>query len=103
MATKKSNPVMKPKKNKWIKANAIKFNRNGTVSIKTQSNPRNVAAGVYGRDGVFHPFRSSSDYDPDRAGDEYGARTDNEGSSKYRKKKKATAKRKSKAKAKRRK
>ena len=71
--------TLKPKTGKWIKANAVRVNRNGTVSIKTRSNPRNIAAGAYGAGGVFHPFRSSPDYDPDRAGDEYGAVTDNKG------------------------
>ena len=31
---------------------------------------KNVAAGFYDAHG-FHPIRSSADYDPDRAGDEY--------------------------------
>jgi hypothetical protein len=34
---------------------------------------KNVAAGFYNATG-FHPIRSSSDYDPDRAGDDYSQR-----------------------------
>lgn len=34
---------------------------------------KNIAAGFYDATG-FHPIRSSSDYDPDRAGDEYSQR-----------------------------
>jgi hypothetical protein len=34
---------------------------------------KNVAAGFYDSSG-FHPIRSSSDYDPDRAGDQYSQR-----------------------------
>ncbi len=36
---------------------------------------RNVQAGYTDAHG-FHPLRGSADYDPDRAGDDYGARTD---------------------------
>jgi hypothetical protein len=35
---------------------------------------KNVAAGFYNATG-FHPIRSSADYDPDRAGDEYSQRS----------------------------
>lgn len=34
---------------------------------------KNVAAGFYDASG-FHPIRSSADYDPDRAGDDYSQR-----------------------------
>jgi hypothetical protein len=34
---------------------------------------KNIAAGFYDAQG-FHPIRSSADYDPDRAGDEYSQR-----------------------------
>lgn len=34
---------------------------------------KNIAAGFYNATG-FHPIRSSADYDPDRAGDEYSQR-----------------------------
>ena len=74
-------------KGKFIKVDAVRLNRNGTVTVKVpdsvvRRNPslkRNIAGGAYGAGGVFHPFRSSPDYDPDRAGDDYGARTDNTG------------------------
>jgi hypothetical protein len=92
--------ILKPKTGKWIKADAVRVNRNGTISIKTRSNPRNIAAGAYDAGGVFHPFRSSPDYDPDRAGDEYGARTDNKG---FTRKRKGSAVKKAKAKTKKRK
>jgi hypothetical protein len=35
---------------------------------------KNIAAGFYDATG-FHPIRSSADYDPDRAGDDYPQRT----------------------------
>lgn len=95
--------MLKPKTGKWIKADAVRVNRNGSISIKTRSNPRNIAAGVYGAGGVFHPFRSSPDYDPDRAGDEYGARTDNKGFTRRRKAVAKTKKKRAKAKGKARK
>ena len=47
---------------------------------------KNIAAGFYDAGG-FHPIRSSADYDPDRAGDEYSQRPTK------RRKKKAVAKR----------
>jgi len=82
------------KRNKWIPVEAIKITNSGKVQVKTR-NPRNVQAGAYGPDGIFHPFRSSSDYDPDRAGDDYESRSDNRGAGKYTKRKtKPKAKRK---------
>lgn len=53
---------------------------------------RNIAAGYYDSTG-FHPIRSSPDYDPDRAGDDY--------SDTKPKKKKKGVKKKAKGKAKR--
>jgi hypothetical protein len=55
---------------------------------------KNVAAGFVDATG-FHPIRRSPDYDPDRAGDEYGARTDAAGLRRRRKRvtKRTTARR----------
>ncbi len=39
---------------------------------------KNVAAGWYNETG-FHPIRRSPDYDPDRAGDDYGSKSDGAG------------------------
>lgn len=87
--------VLKPKTGKFIKAEAVRFNRNGTVTVKTRSNPRNVQAGFYDATG-FHPLRASSDYDPDRAGDDYESKSDNKSV------KRRTATKKSKTKTKKR-
>ena len=64
-------------------ANAIrvKKNKNGSVTMspvqvlkkkngKKARRVKNVERGFYNATG-FHPLRSSKDYDPDRAGDEY--------------------------------
>lgn len=40
---------------------------------------KNIAAGFYDSHGIFHPIRRSPDYDPDRASDDYGSRTDSAG------------------------
>jgi len=47
---------------------------------RSKHNPvrRNVQAGFWAG-GKFHPLRRSADYDEERAGDEYGARTDQMG------------------------
>jgi hypothetical protein len=91
---------------KFFKVNAARVNRDGSVTLSipdsvVKRNPalrRNIAGGMMTATG-FHPFRSSPDYDPDRAGDEYGARTDNKGFTRRKKaaatKKKAAPKRKS--------
>lgn len=52
---------------------------------------RNVQAGFYDSAG-FHPLRRSADYDPDRAGDDYGARTDGSGVRRKRARRTAKAK-----------
>lgn len=50
--------------------------RKGVVVIPAIRNPRtgkitkrNIAAGFYDEDGIFHPIRASFDYDRSRAGD----------------------------------
>jgi hypothetical protein len=63
----------------WIKANAVRIRktRRGTVVDifrgSGRPNPRtprrNVAAGFYDEDAVFHPIRASFDYSPARAGE----------------------------------
>jgi hypothetical protein len=67
-------------KGKFFKVNAAKVNRDGSVtlsipdSVMRKANPkkrRNVAQGFMAG-GVFHPIRSSYDYDPERANDDYG-------------------------------
>lgn len=66
-------------KGKFIPVQAVRLNRNGTISIKVSSatarklNPRkrNVEMGFYNATG-FHPIRSSHDYDPDLASNDYG-------------------------------
>lgn len=71
-----SNPIPK---GKFIPVQAVRLNRNGTISLKVSSatarklNPRkrNVEMGFYNATG-FHPIRSSHDYDPDLASDDYG-------------------------------
>lgn len=59
---------------------------------------KNIAAGFYDAHG-FHPIRRSPDYDPDRAGDDYGAAKDNIGL-RYKRSYSTAARRKAKAKAK---
>ena len=89
--TKKASPIPV---GKWVKANKVKLNKNGTVDAivpqsslkKTAKNPKrkkNVAAGFFDEDGYFHPIRASYDYKPGRVGEKSKA-----------KKKKATKKRK---------
>ena len=114
--SEKKNPTMP--KGKFFKVEAARVNRDGSVTLKVpdsvvKRNPalrRNIAGGMMTTTG-FHPFRSSPDYDPDRAGDEYGARTDNKGFTRVRKgmakkkaapKRKAAPKKKAKAKTKKR-
>ena len=103
LINKKVNPAKMPK-GKFFKVEAARVNRDGSVTLKVpdsvvKRNPalrRNIAGGMMTATG-FHPFRSSPDYDPDRAEDEYGARTDNKGFTRTRKgttKKKAAPKRK---------
>jgi hypothetical protein len=45
------------------------------LKIPMRSNPvpihRNVAAGEYDDEGIFHPFRASWDYDPSWVGEKY--------------------------------
>lgn len=101
MATrKKCNPVLNPPKGKWIKATGVKFNRNGTVSIKAtgkaRKNPRNVAEGFYAG-GVFHPIRGAYDYDRVRGGDDEKFKLGSVGRT-AKKRKPATAKKKKRAK-----
>ena len=71
----KANPTSFPK-GKFIPVEAVRYNRNGTVTVKVKdsvvrSNPtlkRNMANG-YIAGGVFHPIRSSPDYDPSAVGE----------------------------------
>jgi hypothetical protein len=72
---KKMNPAFKS-------ANAVRVKKakNGSVTFspvrvlkkngKKARRVKNVERGFYNSTG-FHPLRSSKDYDPDRAGDEY--------------------------------
>jgi len=71
---KKQNPAFK-------RANAVrvKKSKSGAVTFspvhvlkrgKKARRVKNVERGFYDATG-FHPIRSSRDYDPDRAGDEY--------------------------------
>jgi hypothetical protein len=73
---KKQNPAFK-------QANAVRVKKSKTGAVtfspvrvlqrrKTKNGRRvkNVERGFYDATG-FHPLRSSRDYDPDRAGDEY--------------------------------
>ena len=57
----------------WVPAHAVKFNDDGTVDVMTESQHnrgrRNIAAGFYDEEGIFHPIRSSYDYQPRRAGE----------------------------------
>jgi hypothetical protein len=49
------------------------------VALKAKNkSKRNVERGFYNATG-FHPLRRSRDYDPDRSGDDYGAKTDGRG------------------------
>jgi hypothetical protein len=52
---------------KWIPATAVKFNSNGTTSIKSPGRRRNISDGYVDSHGIFHPIRWATDYDPDRA------------------------------------
>lgn len=64
---KKQNPAMK-------KAAAVRIQKlKGGVIKLIPVRRRNVAQGYYDATG-FHPIRSSWDYDPDCAGDEYESR-----------------------------
>lgn len=45
----------------------------GTVFARRARNPRNVSQGFFDANGVFHPIRSSSDYDAGRAGEGKGS------------------------------
>jgi hypothetical protein len=73
---RKTNPAFK-----GANAVRVKRNRNGSISVspvqvlkkrggKKARRVKNVERGFYDKTG-FHPLRSSKDYDPDRAGDEY--------------------------------
>jgi hypothetical protein len=59
----------------WIPAHAVKFNENGSVSVMTEEHRqnrgrrRNVTAGFYDEEGMFHPIRASYDYSRSRAGE----------------------------------
>lgn len=48
------------------------------MPLRTVTRRQNVQGGMMTAHG-FVPFRSSADYDPERAGDDYGARSDNVG------------------------
>lgn len=96
---RKTNPLPIPK-GKWIKVNKVKVNRNGSVTLAVpqsslKKNParkkRNVEAGFWNATG-FHPLRSSFDYDPVRADDEYGDYGSGVKSKKRKKKAKSKAK-----------
>lgn len=70
----KKNPTSFPK-GKFIKVEAVRYNRNGTVTVKVKDsvvkrNPtlrRNTAGFIEG--GVFHPIRSGAGYDPSMVGE----------------------------------
>ena len=60
----------------WIPAHAVRFNEDGTTSVMTEEHAanrgrrrRNVAAGFYDEEGIFHPIRASYDYSRKRAGE----------------------------------
>ena len=60
----------------WIPAHAVKFNEDGSTSLMTEPQHnrgrrrrRNVAAGFYDEEGIFHPIRASFDYSRSRAGE----------------------------------
>jgi hypothetical protein len=44
----------------------VQRNPGGSITIKPL---RNVAAGFYDEEGIFHPMRASHDYDPSRVGE----------------------------------
>lgn len=57
---------------------AIRVSPQGEVSAVVRENPRrgrNITAGFYDEDGMFHPIRASSDYDPNRTGEKAKRRT----------------------------
>jgi len=73
------NP-MKGSLNKWINASAVRVRRSGgqlLVDLKVRGikalggkpRRRNVAAGFYDDEGIFHPIRASYDYKRSAAGE----------------------------------
>ena len=73
MATRRRNKVHAGQVGigRWIKASAVRFNRDGSTSVKRSgARRRNVAAGwVEEETGIFHPIRASYDYSRSRAGE----------------------------------
>lgn len=57
--------------NEWIPVEAVKFNEDGSTQVRTvnRGRRRNVAAGFYDDEGIFHPLRASFDYKPARVGE----------------------------------
>jgi hypothetical protein len=55
----------------WIKAEAVRLRRAGKKIYLDiyRRRKRNVAAGHYDEEGIFHPWRASWDYDPTRVGE----------------------------------
>lgn len=71
----------------YVPVEAVKINGDGTLNVvmedsqlmdvlstenRRRHNPhgrRNITAGFYDEDGIFHPIRASRDYDSARAGD----------------------------------
>lgn len=57
----------------WVPSHAVKFNSDGTVDVMTEAHHNrglhNIAAGFHDEEGIFHPIRSSFDYDPSRVGE----------------------------------
>ena len=64
----------------WIPVQAVKFNEDGSTQVMTADRApnrgrrnlgrrRNIAAGFYDEEGIFHPIRASYDYSPGRVGE----------------------------------
>ena len=59
---------------KYIPAKIRRDPKTGKIKVQIsprnlKRNPRNVAAGFYDEEGIFHPIRASHDYKPRRAGE----------------------------------
>jgi hypothetical protein len=78
------------RRNRRMTPKQIKFfgTRRQKAALRSSRRRRNVERGFYNRTG-FHPLRRSVDYDPDRASDDYGSRSDSTGFGRHGKKRKS--------------
>lgn len=67
-------PRTKEAKSAKLTSNAYLYLKTGDVWVRKAKNPKrkNISEGFYDANGVFHPIRSASDYDPGAAGETGG-------------------------------